>query len=367
MAMRLSMALVLLMGVGVFALAQEEKKEAADEPGSFKVSGETIDDFKVEFTHPDEPDLSTPMGAAKACIAISDGRSSFEDQEVEVFRKWGEAAQKALKPFEEKLLSEEALEDRKALAKKREELRSRPSSGGVLPVTLGETKELEDGRVQISGTSHEYSDWKGERKEYASPVRYTLKKGEDGKWRIDKVEGAWEDEDEEGNKTFEWYEDYGVLEMYYNYAGAAESLEAVPALKQDTPENAALSLTGSLCRRWTLLDWRFYDKVMTPYMNALESLCTKEWKDYLKEVAKGDEDAEEPKPREVESVRDGEGGIKIVRFKPEQEWNGPLDIHVKKSGDLWQVVCAKSVKLPESEDGEEEYQQLEDIYAASWN
>ncbi|MDC1141773.1 hypothetical protein OAU50_01655 [Planctomycetota bacterium] len=339
----------------------EEKKLPESIATYFSMSGDTIEDFKVTFSHPSLPDLTSARGAFDAWAAINDERKEFEIERRKLFYTWTDLGIKHLEPSEKALLHADCIADLNAERERMAGYRKKAPSYYNTPMTVKETKELEDGSIAFIAFYKEVSAAGDE--EYVNFERITCKKCDDGKWRVNLVEHAGDDKLSE---TSEWYQSYGTLEMLYNYHGSVEATKSIPSLKQTDAEATVHSLFNHLCVKNWQLECLYNENVMGSYVKALESLCTKEWQDRLKKVAGYDKKHEARKPRTVMNTRDSEDGEIIVRLKPESDWNGPLDIHVKKDGDVWKIVSAWKIKLPKNEGGKESREQVKDIYSARW-
>lgn len=350
----------LLLG-GSIQTTAEDKPVAKPETSYFKTTGDSIESFKIEFNHPEKPDLSTPEGAFNAWVSITDERKEFSDSETKAAHAWSELRVKHLQTIEPKLLSGAALKDLAGDRKYKEEYRnSKKTSMYYTPIIITETKKLDDKTVQYLASNKEVY---GE-EEYPNLHRLTFKKAKDGKWLMSKAEsGNYADEEK---KEIEWYENYGILEFLYNRHGSVEYFKDIAKLKLDTPENAAITLFDYLFQKDKLIDATYHDIKLQPYISAIESLCTEEWQNELKKAAGWDDDGSGIESRKIESTKDGENGHKIVRLKPTNNWSGPLDIHLAKDGEVWKIVSIYSVKLPKGEKGKESRTKIDDLYAAQW-
>ena len=148
--------------------------------------------------------------------------------------------------------------------------------------------------------------------------RFACKLGNDGKWRIVKIQ--------QGDGT-NWQDDYSML-FFILYAQKLDAAaKSVPAAATDTAKGAAKSLFESLLARRAQLDNSVHAKGLDDWLKVLKPLFTSEYvKDQDEQAAAWIKQKATEKPREVESVNDGEGGTKVVKFKPRDQWTGAIEV-----------------------------------------
>lgn len=338
-----------MLGAALLALfgmvAQAQDAPAEKPPYEWKAEGDNAEAFKASIVVNQKIDQSTPKGVVEAYNGFTDGRDATRKADSVIRTTWQAALNKSLAPWEEKLLTKEA---REALAKARDEEAKRDASNertSTATEIKSETK-VDDNTVQVETyqkTVNRIPGKDGQVNEsvWENKFRYTCAKGEDGKWRIAKFERNQRDWSVE-KETYVWKEDIGMLSfIYYSLAQKAPTDAAEP--KQDTPENAALSIYESLMARNAFLQARLAVVAFPSFKDAVEPLFTKEFIEAAKteaEVEGKRPEGEKPAKVEVDTVTDGENGAKIVKLKKVAEWSPPVQVTVKQVEGKWQVVEA---------------------------
>lgn len=360
----------LLLGVAALALlavaVQGQDAPAEKPPYEWKFEGETADVFKATIVVNQKVDLSTPRGVVEAYSGFTDGRDITRKADSVVRAAWQAALNKSLAGWEEKLLSKEA---REALAKARDEdSRDTGSDRTSTPTEIKAETKVDDNTVQVETYQKTINrapgkDGQVNESVWENKLRYTCSKGEDGKWRIGKMERHQRDWSSEEEK-FVWKEDIGMLSFLYFTLAAKPPAEAVEP-KQDTAENAALSLYTGLIARSEALQGRLGTAAFPSFRDNLEPLFTKGFIDAAKieaEVEGKRPEGEKPAAAEVESVTDGENGTKVVKLKKFSDWSAPVQVTVKQVDGKWLVMEAGVIENVGGIDRGPQYRAIGNIY-----
>ncbi|MCB9895019.1 MAG: hypothetical protein H6839_11265 [Planctomycetes bacterium] len=364
------LALPIVASALVFAGAQDTAKP----PFEWKVSGDTVETFKLEFNAIKAIDQSSPKALVETWGAYTDNRQSTSKSMDAVGEKWDAALEKSLRAYESKLLADEFLKRRDAdkageekgevtYSSTRGEEKVTGESIDEVGATLVETTQS----VKVRQKDWKTDEWKETTEE--SKTRYTCIKGEDGKWRINRIEQQRKQVDMDGNVKMTWKEQGTMLDFMLFYRRQYENRKALPALKQDTPEGAALSLFENLIPTREELGNSIHSKGLKAWTDLLEGLFTKS---YMKGLDKKFEewagnDPEKAK-REIETTGDGEDGAKNVLFKKQDEWSSALEVRVKKFDGVWKIVDAGywQDKLGENGEVTKEFVSETDVYSLKW-
>jgi hypothetical protein len=364
-------AAVLLL-VAVTAMAQEENKQ----PYEWKTSGDTVETFKAEFVLHAKADQSTPEGTINAYALLSDNRTDHAAINQAFYKKGQEVVAKAAKPLYEKLLSVELVKSTEAANADTGKTDDNSYKAGAMTITATSDGEkgaklvetLQKATYMAEGYDPETGEPTGKMEEqtYETKMRFTLVKGEDGKWRIDRTEQMtknWEKMDDMGNAPEEWQPTSSVLSWYLNM----EEPEKAEEIKQDTPENAALSLWHGLFRQRDSWNRSIFSSGQKGWIEAMKALFTEQG---MKAPDDGGEKYEAPSSqREIDKVTDGSEGVKQVRLKPRSEWYGATALHLKKEGDSWKIVKAGYFDMSWNEMGEMvegEFIEVNNIEELAW-
>lgn len=347
--MRLCLIAIPLLFVASMTLAQADTKP----PFEWKTSGSSVEDFHMEFVTNHEADQTTAKGVVLAYAAFSDNRESTAKMMKQVGVKWDAAVRKSLGKYEKELLTDDAIrlitshEDDPA-AGAEDTIRTQRATkvtGEVTDkagITWVSTSQSVDTRQRKKGSDK----WSSSTQELIR--RFGCKKGTDGKWRIMKIEQNGQ-------------EDYSML-LFILYAQKLEAAaKAVPEADTTTAKGAAKSLFESLLRRREKFDNTVHAKGLDDWLDALKPLFTEDYfnaQDDMAEQWVKQKPVEAP--REVESVKDGANDLKVVKFKPRDQWTGAIEIRVKKTDAGWRVVSACVYELGTNDDGKIGWIELEE-------
>ncbi|MCA8945866.1 MAG: hypothetical protein KDB29_06550 [Planctomycetes bacterium] len=338
--MRVCLSLLCVVMLASVTLAQN----ADVAPFEWKLSGDSVENFSMEFVANHKTDQSTPTGTVLAYAAFSDNRESTAKMMKAVGRKWDAAVRKSLSKYEKELLTADAIEDisnhqndpSATDAEVKQVLGATKVTGeaadkeGLSWVTTTQPVEV---RQRQPGTEK----WTSTTQELKR--KFACKKGEDGRWRIMKIEQNGQ-------------EDYSML-LFVLYAQKLDaSAKPVPAADTTTAKGAAKSLFESLLARRAQLDTTVHAKGLDDWLGFLKPLFTETYVKTQDELASQwiEQKAVEA-PREVESVTDADGGLKVVKFKPRDQWTGAIEVYVKKIDGSWRVARASYQELSTNEKG----------------
>lgn len=374
----LPMAALMAVFAWTGALAQEpepaepESSESSPKaPFEWTASGETVEDFEVEFTPIYEIDRSSPEALVKSYAAYGDERAETLEAMEEVASKWRAALLNSLSEHEEKLLSKGA---REALRTARKDAKTRAPTytEEAGPIEIKGAPQVEDNVHWVEATQSvkkRERDWEtGEWKESTEEtrLRFGCLNDGDGNWAIDRVRHwgkDWDTVDEDGNVVEAWIEHPTPLAALAYARNQARNLGEVAPIRQSTPEEAAMSLFDSLLKRRNQLESTMVEKALMPWFDVLSSLFTQDYMARQQAKFEGVGANEEP-ARETESITD-KGEVTVVKFKPRGEWRGAVELHLTKDGDVWKIHKAGYYKLGFDSGGEEirEFHEEPDIYA----
>jgi hypothetical protein len=353
-------------------MAQEEKKQ----PYEWKTSGDTVETFKADFVLHATPDQSTPEGTINAYAILADHRTEYAPITQEFYKKAQEVVSKATKPLFEKLFSAELVkstETANAESEGKDDSDYKVSAMTITATTEGEkgaklveTVQTTSYKTPVSNPETGEPTGKMEEQSYETKMRFTLVKGEDGKWRIDRVEQLmknWEKMDDAGNAPEEWQQTGSMLSWYLNMAQPEKAEE----IKQDTPENAALSVWHGLFRQRDVWNMTVFAASQKGWVDATKALFTENGLKAPEEEGSAIEMTSNK--REVDKVTDGSDGVKQVKLKPRSEWYGATELHLKKDGDNWKIVKAGYYDMVWDDMGEQkegEFIEVTNIEELSW-
>ncbi|MCA8913945.1 MAG: hypothetical protein KDB90_00935 [Planctomycetes bacterium] len=364
------LALPLLVSAVMLAGAQETAKP----PFEWKVSGDTVETFKLEFTAIKAIDQSSAKALIETWAAYTDNRESTSKSMDVVGEKWDAALAKSLRAHESKLLAEEFIKRRDAEKEGEEKGEVTYSSTRGEEKVTGESTD-QKGTTWVETTQSvkvRQKDWQsGEWKETTeeSKSRYACVKGEDGKWRISRIEQQRKQVDKDGNVVMTWKEQGTMLDFMLFYRRQFENRKPLPALKQDSPEAAAMSLFENLLPTRDELGNSIHSKGLKAWTDTLEGLFTKTYMAGLdKKFEEWSKDGAEKPKREIDATGLGEDGVKNVRFKPRDEWTGAIEVRVKEIDGKWVIVDAGYWQDKMEKDGKvtKEFISEPDVYSLSW-
>ena len=333
-------------------ISGQETAPAKPLPFEFKVSGDTVESFKAEFKLNAKVDQSTPEALVNSYCLLTDNRSEVSDAIEKTFDPVQDIVRKAEQPIRAKLFSEE-VQKKVAEAEKPDEESSKDSEYGRNATEISNVSDGANGAklvetVQVTWFMMEsYNEETGEptgemeKQENKSKQRFTCSKGEDGNWRIDKVEAkySW------GMKgTDEEESEWEPTSTIVHYMMMREAVEKPEELKQDTPENAALSMFNHLLRQRSAWQDEMQSRALSGWVEAIMPMFSEEGLKNPDEAKEGEEGEEEMfgenTKREVDFVSDDADGVKRVKFKASNEWMGAVEVYVKKDGEVWKIVKA---------------------------
>ncbi|MCB9932123.1 MAG: hypothetical protein H6841_01735 [Planctomycetes bacterium] len=350
-------------------------QEAEKPPFEFKVSGETAEDFKIEFVANQKPDQSSAKAVVETYAGWTDNRESTQAIFDAVGKKWDAALAKSMRAHEAKLLSEamlKAIDEAKAPEEEKGDSDYSVKRGAV-KVTGEKTDDAGVNWIEaVQETRIHEKDWEtGEMKDRTeeSKLRYSCVKGDDGLWRINVIEEwakDWENADENGEAPMKWQPQSNMLAFILLGMQEYDKRKPVPALKQDSAEAAARAVFDWLIPTRDDLSNSIHTKGLKTWTDQLQKLFTEQYlKDLMKPFAERD-DREEEKAREVESTSEGADGTKVVKFKPRYEWAGAVEIHVKQTDGVWKVVTAGYYEQDWANEGKLKFVSEPDVYQLNW-
>ena len=338
-------SLILATAAAVAATGQDDKKLP---PFEFNTSGDTVETFKANFKLHAKHDQSSAEAVVTTYDLLSDSRAETVAINRAAYGAMHDVVAAALKPMTERLLSEAAI-TAEAEGRKRADddvakadYKTTPAkitkvSDGASGAKLVETyqKSTYKYRRWDPETGRETDEW--EDGEWETILRYTCVKGEDGKWRISSIDAqetdwdAVDDFEDMDDMPTKWEPTPSRVKWHLQEQDIAKPVE----LKQDTAQNAALSLFDALFATQTMHETDLSARISKDWLDVIKGLLTPE---LIKKESAKDENAAAA-AREIESVTEGEDGITKVKFKSRRDWCGGVEIHVTKTGDSWQVVA----------------------------
>ncbi len=358
-----------LIAVAVVAGAQDSGGNAAAKPPfEWKISGETAEEFKAEFVSNHKADQSTPTLLVETYAAYTDSRDELKAENDRVSKMWQEALNRSMAKMEAELLSDEAIAamQDEAAKSQRKDSESPSYVQKRQPMKVVKESDGADGRkvveanqsVSVRRKKWGSEEWTEESRE--DKFRFTCSKGDDSKWRIERIE-AWR-RDWEGAKggepNYTWQEESPMLAFLYYMGEEVKKWEKrkLPEAAQDTPRNAAMAIFNTLMPTRERLEQRLVLSIHG-WFEAMEALVTEGFRkatsDKVLESAKQSNKSAEA-TREIESETDGEGGIKIIKFKPRFEWGGAVEMHMKLVDGKWKLAKAGIWEKDYNEAGEPE-------------
>ncbi|MBZ0138089.1 MAG: hypothetical protein K8I27_17165 [Planctomycetes bacterium] len=308
-------------------------------PFEFKVSGDTVDTFKMELVKHYVPDQSLPSAAVLTYSAYTDNRESAAGMMKTVGEKWEAAVMKSLDDYESRLLTVDAV---KALDGSRQKPEPPTIIRTYQPTEVAATKQQDDStmvetlQVMLEKRkefgSNKWIEGKREvkRRFYCVPG--------DGKWRINKIEQEVKDEENKGAKT--WQEDSGMLVFMLYASELKKQRKEIPAIKQGTPREAATSLFDSLLPRRDAMDEGVHSTGLDAWIGVLQPLFTESHVNRQKQMVE-EWLKQQPVPveREIDTITEADG-ITTVKFKPVDEWSGAIELQVEKVGEVYKIHAA---------------------------
>ncbi|MCC7510615.1 MAG: hypothetical protein IT464_14730 [Planctomycetes bacterium] len=359
-----------LIAVAAIAGAQDTgEKPAAKPPFAWKISGETAEEFKAEFVSNHKADQSTPTLLVETYAAYTDSRDELKPENDRVSKMWQDALNRSMAKMEAVLLTDEAVKAMQEEAAKSAEKNEKDATyiSKRQPMKVVSETDGADGSKIVETTQSMHvrqkkwgtEEWTEETTE--NKFRFTCIRGDDGKWRIERVEAwrrDWEGAGKGGEAKYTWQEESSMLAFLYYMREEVKKWEKrkLPEAAQDTPRNAATAIFATLMPSRQRLEERLVLSIHG-WFEAMEALVTDGFKKAtagkVLESSKKVEEKEEP-AREIESETDGEGGIKIIKFKPRYEWGGAIEMHMKQVDGKWKLAKAGVWEKDYNDKGEPE-------------
>ena len=331
-------------GVLLFAVAAISAQDPAPPKKpllNWKVSGETAEEFKAEFEFGGKIDQSTPEALVNTHSELCDNRSEHQESANTLMKAAYKLVNKSMDGVEKSLLTEELIKGLRETDEDRDSSYKRHASE-ITGQSDGPDGSKYVEVVQKSSFEDETSE---------SKQRFKCVKGEDGKWRIDAVEAwemDWSDWDGEGEPEYKWQSTMTMI--HWINMEKPKPIGPAPELKQDTPENAAMALFSNVIERRAAWDTELQMRALKGWGELLGGLYT----DAGRKAPGANEFPErEEAKREIDKVSDGEDGVKKVLFKKRYEWGEPVEIHIKKAGEAWQIVAAGYYEIEVDMEGEQ--------------
>ena len=314
-------------------------QEAEKPPFEWKVTGDTVDTYKMELVRHHAPDQSSAKATVLTYSAYTDNRESAANMMKQVGEKWEAAVMKSLAEYESQLLTEKAnkaLEESQKAPEKPAIIRTYEATTvtGELAYSGGVRIETQQ-RIQEKRRVIPTSKWIEGTREIKRRF-YCVRA--DGDWRISKIEQEAKDEENKGAKT--WQEDSGLLVFLLYAQSLNKSRKEIPPIKQSTAREAAMSLFNSLLPRRDSLDDGVHATGLDEWVGVLEPLFTtshvNRQRNMVEEWLK-----QQPAPakREIDTVTETDG-ITIIKFKQIDEWSGAIELQVQKVGEIYKIHAA---------------------------
>lgn len=316
--------------LAVAAIGAQDTAPAKKPLLNWKITGDTAEEFKAEFEFGGKIDQSTPEALVNTHNQLCDNRSEHQESGEALMKAVFKLIDKSMDGVEKALLSEELLKGMRAPEDDERSSRYKRHAAEITGQSDGP-----DGSKYVEVTQKmSYDDEVNENKQ-----RFKCVKGDDGKWLIDGVEAwemDWSDHDGEGEPPYKWQPTMTMVH-WLTMEKSMPPIGPAPELKQDTPENAAMALFTSVLERRDAWDIELQGRALKVWVELLGSL-------YTDAARKAPDGVRNPKPeepkREIDKVTDGEDGVKKVLLKKRDQRSEPVEIHVKKSGEVWQVIGA---------------------------
>lgn len=337
--MRLAFLLALPL---LFVVASAQ--DAAKAPFEWNTSGDSVETFKMQLVQRHKPDQSSAVAVVETYAAYSDNRRATADMMKAVGARWDAAVARSLEKHEAELLTPEAIKalraapGRDAAAERTRHATAIAGQSTAEDVTLVETtqtvevpyKELGTGKVLV------------QKQEVRQ--RFACVRGSDGKWRVRGIELQTVDEQgkpKDGKAPMKWVADTGMLVFILYAAKLDEAGAEIPSVRNDTPQDAAMSLFDSLIPRRDRLSQSVSARGLDDWLAVLKPLFTPEFVEANEMLAAQwiRETPAEPR-REVDKTTEQADGSRVVRFKPRDMFTGAMEVRVTRAGDKWQVAAA---------------------------
>lgn len=363
------MCLMAVASLAFLGVCPAGAQEGADKPPyQFRAEGDTVESFKASLTVHQKVDQASARGTVEAWAGFSDGRDVTRNADAQVRQKWQAAVQKSLAPWEELLLTTEM---RESLARFRaEEQAEGPGKDRTTNATeVTSESSVDEKTAQVETLQKVVSRVPGKDGQVTEQAwevryRYTCSRGEDGKWRINKLERKQRDWEQPDKEVWVWKPEIGMLSIIYMMLAQAAPKAAVEP-RQATAEEAARSLYESLIAREAEYGRKVSQIAFPLLRDQMEQLFTAEYLEAAKVAAELEVKREESDAKtalEVDTVTDGEGGTKLVKFKPFARWSPPVQVAVKLVEGKWKIAEAGLWENKGGIDKGPQYRALPNVY-----
>jgi hypothetical protein len=345
-------------------LAQEKP------PFDWKVSGDSVETFKMELVSNVKVDQSSARACVLSYAAFTDNRETTTAMMKSVGEKWDAAVAKSLEKAEAELLTADAINGMRdlkpdAVPERKFQAVKVVGEKAEAGVTWLETTQAVEVPYKELGTGKVLMQKQEIRLRFAC-----VKSGE--KWRIRGIEQQVIDEEgtpKDGKAPTKWVADPGLLPVIIYALKQDADRATAPETNRESAEAAARSLFESLIVRRDMLTESVRAKGLSAWLEALKPFVTDEFykaqealaADWLKQKVA------EP-PREIEKVTDNADQSKIVRFKARDSYSGAVEIRVVREGESWKVHSGGyfALKRDSLERPVWEFTPEADLYALKW-
>lgn len=365
-------ALACAVMAALLAVVQSQDKPKA--PWEWKLTGDAIEALKIEITLHEKIDQSSPEALAASYAMLIDHRDPVHEMKGAVEARWVSLLEDHMQRLELQIMTESA---REAMLSARSGSDESEYTFRQAAAKVGDVEKIDDSNswvnltraVERQETNSDTGDVNTVKLEFKTRIH--ARKGADGLWRIEASQEWGKDwEKSYGREDVFAWSDTITLRWFLEYMEFQDDPK-IPALKQDTPESAAASAVDWLgpTRR------RIADSVESRLISAWGKHVLSLYSDTLiantREAVKVSMEKEkahfDPKgARKVESITDGENGIKKVKFKPSYEWSVSVEVHVQKVGDVWKAVAGGYYERDGAADEESKFVAEPNFYQLSW-
>lgn len=326
-----------------FATAAQDKPKA---PWEWKVTGDTVETIKIDMVLHEKIDLSSPQALAASYAMLTDQRESIDEMQKAIDKRWQGMVNDHMKPLELQVMTESA---REAMLKAVAPVGGPSGATRRAATIVGEVEKTDESNswvtctqaIEQTQTDKKTGEVKTTKEE--EKTRIHARKGADGNWRIEAIQEWAKDYEQSrrGKDVFKWTDSQTML-WFLIYMDHQEEAK-IPALKQDTPEAAAAAVVDWLGPTKQKVEGSIFGQLANNWGKYIKSLHSDNLIARTTESIKANKSerpAEDKRARTVESITEGEGGVKKVKFKPAYEWTGSVEVHVQKVGDVWKAVAA---------------------------
>lgn len=363
--MTIARALTILFLLAALLGSARAEVDPVRTPFAWKVSGDSLKDFKAEFVAHRKPDRSTPKTLVETYAAYTDNRYAMGDEFDRVNRLWLAVVHKSLEAEQALLFDEAAHKTLKAANDAR--LQTPPADGfeRVMPMEVTDQSDGPAGTTYVEAmqnfeVAYQHPDGGTRTHERREHWRFTCVRGGDEKWLIRRVE-IWKldlNKSTPETPVYMWDELETLLDVFYfTRADVAQARKAeVPAIDTSTPERAALSVLNSLAPTRQRRTDMVLEKGLEGWIRAVEGLFT--------DVAQAAAEARAARkvakslPAEKQAwaldVQDGNEGAKVVRVVSGAVFGMPsrgAEFHVVKGEAGWRITACGSFTAEKDEAG----------------